>query len=172
MRLHGNRSRDQLDGRFLEFPAEMRLRLVRRRSAGLEPSDHFSVQGVPVTRQHHGLRRLSSRDNSCKFPASRASISDPRQQFSSEVQCPLGASRSFDTVPSGDAKSRRSTYQNRLPNPSGVARKILKSLVGAGRFERPTPCAQGIGVVSNSSIAYFPLPVFPTRWGTCFSLEG
>ncbi len=25
----------------------------------------------------------------------------------------------------------------------GVSRKLLKILVGAGRFERPTPCAQG-----------------------------
>jgi hypothetical protein len=51
------------------------------------------------------------------------------------------------------------------------ARISLILLVGAGRFERPTPCAQGIGVASNGSIVYVRLPIFPTTWGTCFSLE-
>jgi hypothetical protein len=44
-------------------------------------------------------------------------------------------------------------------------------MVGAGRFERPTPCAQGIGVLSKHSIVYIWFPVFPTTWGICFSLK-
>ena len=49
--------------------------------------------------------------------------------------------------------------------------RISKDLVGAGRFERPTPCAQGMGVLSKGSIVYVWLPIFPTTWGTCFSLR-
>src|SRR5689334_13749693 len=44
-------------------------------------------------------------------------------------------------------------------------------MVGAGRFERPTPCAQEIGVISKYSIVYTRLPIFPTTWGICFSLR-
>src|SRR5947208_11928497 len=38
-------------------------------------------------------------------------------------------------------------------------------LVGAGRFERPTPCAQGMGVVSNSSIIYYPVFIVSNKIG-------
>jgi len=44
-------------------------------------------------------------------------------------------------------------------------------MVGAGRFERPTPCAQGIGVVSKGSIRCGPFFMFTTTWGICFSLR-
>ena len=59
---------------------------------------------------------------------------------------PLGASPSFDT----ERNDRREKQGVDVSKPryrihSG-SRKILKSLVGAGRFERPTPCAQVIGV--------------------------
>jgi hypothetical protein len=44
-------------------------------------------------------------------------------------------------------------------------------MVGAGRFERPTPCAQGRGVASKGSIRYGPFFMFTTTWGICFSLR-
>jgi hypothetical protein len=50
-------------------------------------------------------------------------------------------------------------------------RKILNSLVGAGRFERPTPCAQGSRVASKGSINFDPFFMFTTTWGICFSLR-
>ena len=53
-----------------------------------------------------------------------------------------------------------------------IVPKMLTWLVGAGRFERPTPCAQGMSVVSNGSISYYPFSMFPIRWGTCFPLKG
>ena len=42
---------------------------------------------------------------------------------------------------------------------SQVGRNLLKTLVGAGRFERPTPCAQG-RFHSLPQIAYFQLLLF------------
>ena len=45
-------------------------------------------------------------------------------------------------------------------------------LVGAGRFERPTPCAQGRSVVSKGSLLCGPFFMFTTTWGICFSLRG
>lgn len=37
----------------------------------------------------------------------------------------------------------------------GIIRaQLLKIMVGAGRFERPTPCAQGRSIASKGSIAY------------------
>ena len=44
-------------------------------------------------------------------------------------------------------------------------------LVGAGRFERPPPCAQGSRPASKGSIRYNPLLMFTTAWGICFSLK-
>jgi len=41
-------------------------------------------------------------------------------------------------------------------------------LVGAGRFERPTPCAQGSLVASKGSIAFRKVLIFTTNWGICF----
>ena len=38
----------------------------------------------------------------------------------------------------------------------------LVDMVGAAGFELPTPCAQGMGVVSNNSIVYFWFSFFPT----------
>ena len=35
-------------------------------------------------------------------------------------------------------------------------------MVGAAGFEPATPCAQGMGVVSNNSIVSFPFSLFPT----------
>jgi hypothetical protein len=49
--------------------------------------------------------------------------------------------------------------------------KLLILLVGAGRFERPTPCAQGRSVSSKGSIRYGPFFMFTTTWGICFSLR-
>src|SRR4051794_23256427 len=40
-----------------------------------------------------------------------------------------------------------------------------RNLVGAGRFERPTPCAQAIGLVSNNSIALLPVFNVPNKMG-------
>jgi hypothetical protein len=48
--------------------------------------------------------------------------------------------------------ARASTRFNKLvPETTSIS---LIQLVGAGRFERPTPCAQGTGVCSKSSIGY------------------
>jgi hypothetical protein len=47
----------------------------------------------------------------------------------------------------------------------------LTSMVGAGRFERPTPCAQGRSMVSKGSIRCGPFFMFTTTWGICFSLR-
>jgi hypothetical protein len=44
-------------------------------------------------------------------------------------------------------------------------------MVGAGRFELPTPCAQGIGMASKESIHLDPFFMFTTTWGICFSLR-
>ena len=44
-------------------------------------------------------------------------------------------------------------------------------MVGAGRFERPTPCAQGRSVVSKGSIRYGPFFMFTITSGICFSLR-
>jgi hypothetical protein len=44
----------------------------------------------------------------------------------------------------------------------------LIPLVGAGRFERPTPCAQGSLVASSCSIAIRKILIFTTNRGICF----
>ena len=44
-------------------------------------------------------------------------------------------------------------------------------LVGAGRFERPTPCAQGSIVGSNSSMGSRVFLTIATTWGTCFARQ-
>jgi len=49
--------------------------------------------------------------------------------------------------------------------------RISKDLVGAGRFERPTPCAQGIGMGSKGSIHFHLFLTFTTIWEICSSLE-
>jgi len=41
-------------------------------------------------------------------------------------------------------------------------------LVGAGRFERPTPCAQGTRVVSKGPIGFREFLTFTTIRGICF----
>ena len=41
-------------------------------------------------------------------------------------------------------------------------------MVGAGRFERPTPCAQGTRVISNGSVVFRRLLKFTTIRGICF----
>jgi hypothetical protein len=44
----------------------------------------------------------------------------------------------------------------------------FKIMVGAGRFERPTPCAQGSFVASKGSIVFRELLIFTTNRGICF----
>ncbi|HYI95690.1 MAG TPA: hypothetical protein VEX68_19265 [Bryobacteraceae bacterium] len=52
----------------------------------------------------------------------------------------------------------------RLDDDAGNDQTLLESargMVGAAGFELATPCAQGIGVISNTSIVYFWFSVFP-----------
>jgi len=54
---------------------------------------------------------------------------------------------------------------------SQMKRGALESaggLVGAGRFERPTPCAQGRRAISNGAIGFGELLLITTTWGICF----
>lgn len=44
-------------------------------------------------------------------------------------------------------------------------------MVGAARFERPTPCAQESSVASKGSISSPPFLAFPTTWGICIEAE-
>jgi hypothetical protein len=47
----------------------------------------------------------------------------------------------------------------------------LKKLVGAGRFERPTPCTQGTGIGSKGSMAFHRILIKTIIWGICSSLD-
>jgi hypothetical protein len=60
---------------------------------------------------------------------------------------------------------------SRVLRRSNKGRNSLKTLVGAGRFERPTPCAQGIRVGSKGSIVFRRILTFTTIWGICSSLD-
>src|SRR5471030_372533 len=61
-------------------------------------------------------------------------------------------------------------HRNRTSDLKGATTrfKSTRSLVGAGRFERPTPCAQGTRVGSKGSIAFREFLTFTTIWGFCF----
>jgi hypothetical protein len=61
-----------------------------------------------------------------------------------------------------------------LPDTQGRDSPVCKPLillVGAGRFERPAPCAQGSRVASKGSIRCGLFLMFTTTWGICFSLR-
>jgi hypothetical protein len=47
-------------------------------------------------------------------------------------------------------------------------RGISRKLVGAGRFERPTPCAQGSEIAPHGSIGFGEFLVVTTVRGICF----
>jgi hypothetical protein len=56
---------------------------------------------------------------------------------------------------SGTAKPHRfQTICTQMHRPPHGDSKPLQYMVGAGRFERPTPCAQGTVVCSKGSIVY------------------
>ena len=57
-----------------------------------------------------------------------------------------------------------------LSTPSYIAPIMLKTngLVGAGRFERPPPCAQGARVGSKGSIIFRLFQMLTAIWGICF----
>jgi len=52
--------------------------------------------------------------------------------------------------------------------PSGRSSKPLENMVGAGRFERPTPCAQGSEIGSRGSVGYREFLMVTTIRGICF----
>ena len=49
--------------------------------------------------------------------------------------------------------------------------EVNECLVGAGRFERPTPCAQGSCVRSKRYMDFRVFLTFTTTWGICSSLD-
>src|SRR5579872_6532645 len=74
---------------------------------------------------------------------------------------PTKASRVWHSSGKGIEKP----MERRSNNSFGIGRRM----VGAGRFERPTPCAQGRRMVSNGAIGFRELLLIATTWESAFA---